>query len=151
MYVNESPLLMSRFRRRGGSSMIYPLMSWTNGRQWLFSQKDMHPHKRYIEFLSFQLSAKRFQKAHGSLAITPAHWLHSWNDMNVILRNKLKMSKWTAATPANGEKHFLVLDVLQERRDSGTTCVLEAINTHRRFTVTSNDLKDCSRWQRGWR
>jgi len=71
--------------------------------------------------------------------------------MNPIIHKKLAMSKWTAVTPENGEKHFLIRSVLQKRSNVGASCLVEAVHNHRKFTLDCHALKDSSRWVPGWR
>ena len=47
---------------------------------------------------------------------------------------KLKLSKWTAAKPANKEKHFMVVELVEPAEEGGPVIdiVLEAVHSRRR-------------------
>lgn len=70
--------------------------------------------------------------------------------MNRINPNKLSLSKWTAVTPQNREKHFLVTKLLKDEEGVVQQCVLEAVLTHRQEIVGWQQLTDSDRWQQGW-
>jgi tryptophan-rich hypothetical protein len=66
---------------------------------------------------------------------------------------KLLRSKWTAATPLNKEKHFIVTALI-EADPPGTEIdmiTLEAVLTQRSFTLRWRELNDSTRWLQGWR
>ena len=69
--------------------------------------------------------------------------------MNRIQRNRLHLSKWTAVTPQNKEKHFLVTEVLNDEGEP-LKVVLEAVHSKRAYTLVWADLKDDSVWRQGW-
>ncbi len=56
-------------------------------------------------------------------------------------------SSWTAKRPENGEKHFVVKQVIPSRE----RVVMEAISTGRRFEIAWRDLQDGAVWLAGWR
>lgn len=66
--------------------------------------------------------------------------------------NKLLLSKWTAVTPHNKEKHFIVIKVIAP--ESPLTQIdsieLEAIHSKRIFTLHWRELRDASQWLQGW-
>jgi tryptophan-rich hypothetical protein len=66
---------------------------------------------------------------------------------------KLLLSKWTAATPRNKEKHFIVSRVVQP--EPPTLAIefveLEAVYTRRTVTLPWRALTDVSQWLQGWR
>lgn len=66
--------------------------------------------------------------------------------------NKLLLSKWTATTPKNKEKHFLVTQLIQpEIPDAPIEHIeLEAVYSHRRFILPWRDLTDTRQWLQGW-
>ncbi len=64
---------------------------------------------------------------------------------------KLLLSKWTAVTPINKEKHFLVSKLLRDELENITGCVLEAVLTQRAEHIDWKLLQDDTRWQQGWR
>ena len=70
--------------------------------------------------------------------------------MNRINPNKLNLSKWTAVTPKNREKHFLVTKLLKDEEGVVQQCVLEAVLTHRQEIIGWQQLTDSDHWQQGW-
>jgi tryptophan-rich hypothetical protein len=65
---------------------------------------------------------------------------------------KLQGSKWTATTPHNREKHFLVVQVEHDAEDPQKVLrvTLEAVLSRRHFTLPWRELGDTSLWQAGW-
>ncbi len=64
---------------------------------------------------------------------------------------KLLLSKWTAVSPLDKKKHFLVSKLIASEPDQPLTYVeLEAIYSKRKQIVPWRDLTDMSRWQQGW-
>ena len=65
---------------------------------------------------------------------------------------KLLLSKWTAAAPANKEKHFLVSRLIPpEAPGAGIDCIeMDAVHSGRRFTLRWRELNDTSCWLQGW-
>jgi len=65
---------------------------------------------------------------------------------------KLLLSKWTAVTPLNKEKHFVVTRVVAP--DPPTMMIrqveLQAVHSGRSLTVGWCELTDSSRWHQGW-
>ncbi|MES1934536.1 hypothetical protein T35B1_18118 [Salinisphaera shabanensis T35B1] len=70
--------------------------------------------------------------------------------MNTINPDKLQHSKWTAARPEAGEKHFIVVDLLRDDNENVAQAVLEAVLTRRRITLAWRDLKNDDIWRIGW-
>lgn len=70
--------------------------------------------------------------------------------MNRVHPKKLLKSKWTAATPVDREKHFLVTEVEFDEDGNVVDCRIEAVLTGRERTIDWRDLKDASRWRPGW-
>lgn len=71
--------------------------------------------------------------------------------MNHLNPRKLLNSKWTAAVPADRQKHFVVVTVVFD--DAGLVvdeCVIEAVLTRRRHGIDWRELKDPTRWRIGW-
>lgn len=71
--------------------------------------------------------------------------------MNRINPAKLRNSKWTATTPMNREKHFLVTEV--EYNEDGTvlSCILEAVLSKNEYPIDWIELKNNSKWLQGWK
>ena len=65
---------------------------------------------------------------------------------------KLKLSKWTAATPTNKEKHFMVVELVEPAEEGGPVVdiVLEAVHSRRRQTMPWRALTDAASWRQGW-
>lgn len=65
---------------------------------------------------------------------------------------KLKLSKWTAVTPANKEKHFMVVELVEPAQEGGAMeeIVLEAVHSRRRQTMPWRELADGANWRQGW-
>jgi tryptophan-rich hypothetical protein len=65
---------------------------------------------------------------------------------------KLKLSKWTAVTPANKEKHFRVVELVEPAQEGGAVeeIVLEAVHSRRRQTMPWRELADGANWRQGW-
>jgi tryptophan-rich hypothetical protein len=65
---------------------------------------------------------------------------------------KLLRSKWTAATPRNKEKHFMVIKVLEPLSPSIQIDLieLEAVHSRRVQTLSWRALLDDTQWRQGW-
>lgn len=72
---------------------------------------------------------------------------------NDLRPNKLLNSKWTAVTPANKEKHFLVVKLCPPATpdEAVTHVVLEAVHTRRVQTLPWRALQDRALWHQGWK
>ncbi|PLW81298.1 TIGR02450 family Trp-rich protein [Kineobactrum sediminis] len=70
--------------------------------------------------------------------------------MNKINPLKLRNSKWTAVTPADKEKHFIVSEVEYDEEDVVISCSIEAVMSRRSTPIDWHDLKDDGRWLHGW-
>ncbi|MDY7574101.1 TIGR02450 family Trp-rich protein [Actimicrobium sp. CCI2.3] len=69
-----------------------------------------------------------------------------------ISPKKLLLSKWTALTPINREKHFLVSRVIIPEDGSPMTHVdLQAVHSQRTETIAWRDLEDAAVWVIGWK
>ena len=65
---------------------------------------------------------------------------------------KLLNSKWTAVSPRNKERHFLVTKVI-EPEPPGAPMVsleIEAVYSKRARTIEWRELTDATQWRRGW-
>ncbi len=73
--------------------------------------------------------------------------------MSTLSPKKLLHSKWTALTPRDREKHFLVVAVEHDPLDAQrvTSITLEAVLTRRHYTLPWRALADVTEWQSGWR
>lgn len=71
--------------------------------------------------------------------------------MNRINPAKLQGSKWTAVTPANKEKHFLVTQVTFDQKGIVTDCELEAVISGRTYRIDWQSLRDNNNWIVGWK
>ena len=66
---------------------------------------------------------------------------------------KLLRSKWTATTPQNKEKHFIVTKLIEPAAPDGQIDVIEieATYTKRSFILPWRDLLDQTKWLQGWK
>lgn len=71
--------------------------------------------------------------------------------MNHINPRKLLNSKWTAVTPRNKEKHFMVNAVEFDEEESVISCSIEAVMSKRSTPIAWQELKDVSIWLHGWK
>ncbi|WP_163930423.1 TIGR02450 family Trp-rich protein [Paraferrimonas sp. SM1919] len=72
--------------------------------------------------------------------------------MNRFNPQKLLNSKWTAVTPQNKEKHFVVVEVdYDEQTSELLSCVIEAVLTKRQCPIDWRALKNSKQWQLGWK
>ncbi len=70
---------------------------------------------------------------------------------NPVNRKKLPNSKWTAVSPVDREKHFLVHDWVRDEEGNPTDrLVIEAVLTNRRREIHWRDLEDRNAWRIGW-
>lgn len=60
-------------------------------------------------------------------------------------------SKWTAVTPINKEKHFIITEVEYDDEGVVISCVIEAIMSKRVTNINWPDLKDTHNWIQGWK
>lgn len=71
---------------------------------------------------------------------------------NTLSPKKLLHTKWTAVTPHNKEKHFLVTKVI-EPIPPGSPVVsieIEAVHSKRVEVIAWRELKNALQWRRGW-
>jgi tryptophan-rich hypothetical protein len=71
--------------------------------------------------------------------------------VNRIHPKKLLNSKWTAARPAGGERHFLVTGVEFDEQGKLIDCCMEAVMTRRSFSLDWRVLADTDHWLQGWK
>jgi len=71
--------------------------------------------------------------------------------MNPITPKNLLQSKWTAVTPRNKEKHFLVTEVRFDEEAVPQTCIIEAVHSRREIELDWRELRDATQWLMGWR
>lgn len=72
------------------------------------------------------------------------------NCMNKITPKKLLHSKWTAVSPVNKEKHFMITDMEFDEEGVVISCIIEAVMSKRQVAINWQDLKDQQRWLQGW-
>ena len=70
--------------------------------------------------------------------------------LNNINPKKLLNSKWSAVTPQNKEKHFIITEVEYDEEGIVTDCVIQAVMTKRDSSIDWRDLKDTDKWRQGW-
>ena len=71
--------------------------------------------------------------------------------MHQINPKKLLHSKWTAVSPVNKEKHFMVTELKFDEEDNVIHCLLEAVLTNREMPIDWQALKDTANWRQGWK
>jgi tryptophan-rich hypothetical protein len=71
--------------------------------------------------------------------------------MNRLNPRKLLLSKWTAATPQNREKHFLVTELFCDEEGTVLEIELQAVMTKRSQKLAWQVLQNDQSWQMGWR
>ena len=70
--------------------------------------------------------------------------------MNKINPKKLLNSKWTAVTPTNKEKHFIVSEIEFDEEGLVVSCAIEAVMSKRTMPIDWHELQDESNWIHGW-
>lgn len=70
--------------------------------------------------------------------------------MNRINPKKLLLSKWTAVTPQNKERHFIVTELIKDDDNQITGCQLEAVINHHVYAIDWQLLKNSEQWRMGW-
>lgn len=64
---------------------------------------------------------------------------------------KLLNSKWTAVTPQNKEKHFIVSEMEFDEQGAVLSCSIEAVMSKRLIAIQWQELKDPAQWLQGWK
>ncbi len=67
--------------------------------------------------------------------------------MNHLHPDKLLHSKWTAVTPQNKERHFVVCNIVDYKNQR---CQIEAVLTRHRYIIDWQQLRDDKQWLTGW-
>ena len=72
--------------------------------------------------------------------------------MNPLSSKKLLLTKWTAVTPRNREKHFVVVRVIEPELPSMRIeqVELEAVHSKQVYLLHWRELTDASLWRQGW-
>lgn len=72
--------------------------------------------------------------------------------MNRLDPKKLLLSKWTAVTPANKEKHFVVTALVEPETPGAAPefVELEAVHSARSERLPWRALRDGAVWRQGW-
>ncbi|WP_300627527.1 TIGR02450 family Trp-rich protein [Pseudomonas sp.] len=70
--------------------------------------------------------------------------------MNRINPTKLLLSKWTATSPKNKEKHFLVTELFRDEEGTVLEIELQAVMTRRSERLEWQTLQDPQSWKMGW-
>lgn len=71
---------------------------------------------------------------------------------NPLCPKKLLLTKWTAVTPRNREKHFVVLRVIEPEPPSIRVdqVELEAVHSKQVYLLHWRELTDATLWRQGW-
>lgn len=66
---------------------------------------------------------------------------------------KLLLSKWTAVTPMNKEKHFIVSSAIQPNNEELPVeqFVLEAVHSGKSRVIHWHELLNEEQWLQGWK
>lgn len=64
---------------------------------------------------------------------------------------KLLLSKWTAVTPRNREKHFIVTDLVRDEQCQVLCIELQAVLTKRSELLAWQSLQHKEQWLMGWK
>lgn len=64
---------------------------------------------------------------------------------------KLLLSKWTALSPRNRERHFLVTELHRDEAGNVLEIDLQAVLTGRSERLDWHQLEAPERWQMGWK
>lgn len=64
---------------------------------------------------------------------------------------KLLLSKWTATSPQNREKHFLVTELFCDEEGTVLEVELQAVLSKRAQRIDWRVLQDADNWKMGWR
>ena len=70
--------------------------------------------------------------------------------MNQVNPKKILDSKWTAATPKDGDKHFTVTRLWWEKRGKLSQVQLTGVVTGSQRAIHWRELKDNDKWRPGW-
>ena len=72
---------------------------------------------------------------------------------NLLSPKKLLNSKWTACTPKNKEKHFLVTHVKLNEEDTQKVdfIILTAAFNNKNYKMNYLELKNSLIWKQGWK
>lgn len=71
--------------------------------------------------------------------------------MNRINPKKLLLSKWTAVSPKNKERHFIITELILDEQGAIIECKIEAIFNNHSYQINWKKLKDDSCWLMGWK
>ncbi|MFY8328965.1 TIGR02450 family Trp-rich protein [Pseudoalteromonas sp. ZZD1] len=71
--------------------------------------------------------------------------------MNKITPKKLLNSKWTAVSPINKDKHFMITDIEFDEEGHVIHCEIEALMSKRTQVIDWHQLKDQNSWLQGWK
>ena len=71
------------------------------------------------------------------------------NNFNV---NKLLLSKWTAITVKNKQKHFIVTELIRDELTQAVeVCELQAVIDKQLYRIRWQELKNKELWIQGWK
>ncbi len=70
--------------------------------------------------------------------------------MNQINPKKLLHSKWTAKSPKNKEKHFIVTELKFDDDGIVIVCLIEAVFSKKTYPIDWRQLKQTQNWLIGW-
>ncbi|MDN3379282.1 MULTISPECIES: TIGR02450 family Trp-rich protein [unclassified Pseudoalteromonas] len=71
--------------------------------------------------------------------------------MNKVTPKKLLNSKWTAVSPINKDKHFMITVIEFDEEGHVIHCEIEALMSKRTQVIDWLQLKDQHIWLQGWK
>lgn len=71
--------------------------------------------------------------------------------INRINPKKLLLSKWTAVTPEQKERHFIVSELIKDENEDVVSCILEPVINKNTYEVDWQILKNNEVWIMGWK
>jgi len=75
------------------------------------------------------------------------------DQVNKFNPKKLLHSKWTSIHPQNRERHFIVVELVEDQECEGKIerCVLQSVIHKTDYEIACINLKNDSVWQQGWK
>ncbi|MDA3807974.1 MAG: TIGR02450 family Trp-rich protein [Thiomicrorhabdus sp.] len=70
--------------------------------------------------------------------------------MNIFNPKKLLNSKWTAVTPVNKARHFIITKLQYDIDGQVVLCLLEAVIDKQEVELPPASFKESSIWMQGW-
>ena len=109
-------------------------------------------HFNFLEELTFNHPSTRSEPTSRLKFTTPRGALRYALAMNTLSPKKQLRSKWTAVTPSNKEKHFIVTAVIEDDDPALPPAWIDIEAVHSGVTrrIAWRDLRDGTQWLQGW-